>query len=452
MTSGLNRRQFLRSAAAAGISLAVADRLLAQAGEQAAPAATTTPAPAGPALRVALVGAGSQGSNLMLNCLKIPGVQFAAVCDVWPYHQELAVKRLKKFDQAPAVYDDYRQMLDKEKSLDAVIIATPDWVHAEQAIDCMQAGKHVYCEKEMAHTVDGARKMVQASRSTKKLLQIGHQRRSNPRYKLGEKLIHNDKMLGRVTHVYGQWNRSRCLSLGWPKDAGLDDATLKKHGYDSMEQFRNWRWYRKFSGGPMVDLGSHQVDVFNWLLKATPASVFASGGADYPEYKGHEWYDNVIAVYEYNTTFGKVRGVYQVLNTTSFGDFYEVIMGDEGSLQISEDTRKGFIFREPEARKKEWENEAKKVDAQGREAITLAVGQTLDPSGRPTAKAQALAAEAAKPVHQLHLENFFDAIRTGAALNCPGELSFESAVSVIAANESVAAGKKIEFKPEDFKA
>ena len=73
-------------------------------------------------------------------------------------------------------------MLSDEKDLDAVIIATPDFWHAEQTIACLKAGLHVYCEKEMSNTLEGARKMVQAAKQTGKLLQIGHQRRSNPRY------------------------------------------------------------------------------------------------------------------------------------------------------------------------------------------------------------------------------------------------------------------------------
>jgi predicted dehydrogenase len=79
-------------------------------------------------------------------------------------------------------YEDYREMLDKEKELDAVIIATPDFWHAPHTVDCLEAGKHVYCEKEMSNTLEGARRMVAAARETGKLLQIGHQRRSNPRY------------------------------------------------------------------------------------------------------------------------------------------------------------------------------------------------------------------------------------------------------------------------------
>jgi len=422
---------------AAGAGLLLAPALWAQ---ESQPAATE--------LRIALIGAGSQGRNLLTQCLKIAGVRFAAVCDIWPYHQRYSANILKKYDQPVKVYADYQEMLAKETDLDAVIIATPDWVHAEQAAACLRAGRHVYCEKEMANNLDGARRMVQAARETGKLLQIGHQRRSNPRYGQAIKLIRKDKILGRITHVYGQWNRAERLEVGWPKGEEMDAATLKRHGYDSMERFCNWRWYRQYSGGPMADLGSHQVDVFNWILDARPQSVLAGGGHDY--YENSEWYDNVMAVYEYPVEGKIVRGFYQVLSTTSHGGFYETFMGDQGSMVISEDPRKGFIFREVAAPKREWEDEAKKVETMGKEAIELKVGETLAPDGTKTPEAQRMLEESQKPVHQLHLENFFRAIREGTPLSCPPEVAYETAVSVLLANEAVAARRQLEFPADAF--
>ena len=93
--------------------------------------------------------------------LRIPGLRFRAVCDIWTeYNQRRVVNTLKRFKQEPNGYEDYREMLDKEKELDAVIIATPDFWHAPHTIDCLKAGKHVYCEKEMSNTLEGARSMV----------------------------------------------------------------------------------------------------------------------------------------------------------------------------------------------------------------------------------------------------------------------------------------------------
>lgn len=435
----ISRREFVAGVAAAGVA-ALGARALAQ---------ESKPAGSSAELKVAMIGPGSQGRNLLINCLKIEGICFGALCDIWPYHQKYAANILKKYDQPVNVYADYQELLAKEKGLDAVIIATPDWVHAEQASACLKAGLHVYCEKEMANNLEGAKAMVLAARQTKKLLQIGHQRRSNPRYLHAERLIHKDKILGRITHFYGQWNRERRMDLAWPKGEELDEAALKKYGYDNMDRFRNWRWYKKYSGGPMADLGSHQVDVFNWFLRARPKSVVAQGGLDY--YKDREWADNCLATYEYPGADGPVRGFYQVLNTTSYGGFYEVFMGDEGSLLISEDSRRGQVFREVMAKKQTWENEAAKVESMGKEAITLNVTASLKADGKNVAQAQALEAAIAKPPHQLHLENFFDAIRKGTPLSCPPEVAYETAVTVLAANESVDKKAAVEFKDSDFK-
>lgn len=436
---GISRREFVQAAAVAGAGLLTPLPAIAR------------PRPRPDDIHVAMIGAGNQGrGSLLVDTLKIPGIRFVAICDIWPYNQTYAANILKKYEQPVNLYADYQDMLAKEKNLDAVIIATPDWMHSEHTCAALKAGKHVYCEKEMSNTVEGARAMVKTAKETGKLLQIGHQRRSNPMYAHGLKLITNDKVCGRITHVNGQWNRAKRYDLGWPKGKEMDEATLKKYGYDTMERFANWRWFKKYSGGPMADLGSHQVDVYNWFLGTPPKAVLAAGGADY--YKDREWFDHVMSIYEFEVNGNVVRGYYQVLNTTSYGGFYEAFMGDGGTVVVSEDKKRNMMFREPDAKRREWEDESEKVESMDRDAITLKIGQTLDPNGQPTAEGQKLLAESQKPEHQLHLENFFGAIRNGTPLSCPAEVGFETCVTVLKANEAVMAGKRMEFKPEEFKA
>ena len=438
-TDGVTRREFVQGAAAASGGIMLGAYAWGQ----------DTPAGAGDELALAIIGVGSQGANLLNNCLKIPGVRFTAVCDIWPYWLTRFEKLLKRYDQPVATYQDYREMLAKEQHIDAVIVAAPDFVHAEHANACLKAGKHVYCEKEMSNTLAGAASMVRTARETGKLLQIGHQRRSNPRYWHALKLIEKDKILGRITHCSGQWNRARLLEQGWPRSHELDADTLSRYGYGSMQEYRNWRWFKKYSGGPIADLGSHQVDVFNWALKSGPKSVFASGGTDY--YKESEWYDNILCIYEYATPDGPVRGSYQVLNTTSHGGFYETFMGDEGSLIVSEDPRKGGFFREVHAKRREWEAESETTEQEGREMFELKIGETLAPDGSKDPEGQRLLEESKKPVHQLHLENFFDAIRSGSPLSCPAEVGYETAASVLKANDSLAAGRPLVYEAQEFR-
>jgi predicted dehydrogenase len=158
----------------------------------------------------------------------------------------------------------------------------------------------------------------------------------------------------------------------------------------------------------MADLGSHQLDVFNWFLETPPKRVLASGGLDYyTQQAGRDWYDNVLTIYEWEVGGKPVRGSYQVLNTSSMGGFWEAFMGDEGSLAISEDPRKGHFFREQHGKKREWEDQSEMVAAMDRDAIELKIGETLAPDGSKDAEGQRLLEESKKPVHQLHLENFF---------------------------------------------
>ncbi len=441
--AGLTRREFVQSAAAAGLMVTLPNWARA-----ARPDETSAEE-----LAVAIIGPGSQGRFLMTQSLKIPGIRYVAVCDIWPYHQKYAANILKKYGHNVNVYEDYREMLVQEQHLDAVIVATPDWMHAEHSIACLEAGKHVYCEKEMAHTLDGAKRMVVAARQTGNLLQIGHQRRSQPRYWHALKMIEKDKILGRITHTYGQWNRARLLELGWPKGKELAAETLARYGYESMDQFRNWRWYRKYSGGPMADLGSHQIDIFNWFLKAQPKAVMANGGLDYyTEQPGRDWYDNVLSIYEYDTAAGPVRAFYQVLNTTSAGGFYEQFMGDEGTLQISDDGKTGYVFREVAAKKREWEDEAEKVEQMGRDAIELKIGETLSSDGKKDPEAQEMLEQAARDSRVLHLENFFNAVRGEGELTCPAEVAYETCATVLKANEAVERGCRVEFAANEFKA
>jgi predicted dehydrogenase len=403
-------------------------------------------------INVALLGCGAQGQVLMDACRNIPGIHFKAVCDIWTaYNQRRVSRLLQVYKHEHNTYVDYKEMLDKEKDrLDAVIVATPDFWHAEHAIACMKAGMHVYCEKEMSNTLESARKMVEAAKQTGKLLQIGHQRRSNPRYiHCYDNIIKASKMLGQITTINGQWNRSKaaCEYLGWPKKYPVDDATLEKYGFKSMMQFRNWRWYKGLGGGPIVDLGSHQIDIYSWFLGANPKSVIASGGTDY--WKDHEWYDTVMVIYEYDTKDGTVRAFYQTITTNSSQGYFETFMGDEGTLQISESASRGAIYREPGA--PDWDKWVKlgyvNEHAKKEEEKTDAV---LDPRETVPVGQYDLSVTMDVPYHQPHLENFFNAVRGKAKLNCPAEIGYETAVAVLKVNEAVAAGEKLEFKPEEF--
>jgi len=441
----VNRTRFMQSATALGMLAA----LKARAVENAELTGKKNP----DQLNIALIGAGAQGRILTESCLRIPGIRFKAICDIWNYSQRYSERYLKKYGHEVNVYEDYRELLANEKDIDAVIVASPDWMHAEHATACMNAGYHVYCEKEMSNSLEKAASMVHTAAATGKVLQIGHQRRSNPRYIHAiEKLIHEEKLLGTVTHASAQWNRAQAEDLGWPKKYEVDAATLDKYGYNSMTEFRNWRWYKKYGGGPIVDLGSHQIDLFEWVWGVNPKSVIASGGTDF--YKHREWYDNVLCIYEYDTPEGTARAFYETLTTTGHRGFSEAFRGTQGTIEIAEVPQRGnSALREAHA--PDWQPYAdqgliKSVVAPIKKSTTKNV--TVDVRVTAEAGAWPLPVDLTKPAHQPHLENFFNAIRYGTELNCPGEKGYETAVAVLAVNRAVASGQRIEFKPSDFHA
>ena len=203
----------------------------------------------------------------------------------------------------------------------------------------------------MSNTLEGARSMVAAARETGKLLQIGHQRRSNPRYiHCYEKLLGEAKLLGRIVTVNGQWNRAVTPDLGAPDRYAIPQAQLTQYGFKDMHQFRNWRWYKGKGGGPIVDLGSHQIDIYSWFLGANPSHVMASGGLLYYEPKTHEWYDTVMVVYDYDTPLGPAKAYYQTQTTNGSQGYFETFMGDQGTLLISESevNNAGLALSRPE--------------------------------------------------------------------------------------------------------
>lgn len=442
-----SRRDFLKVAGLAGGGL-----MMASASARAQEAKKINPSEE---MNVALVGMGAEGEVLLNSLLKIPGIRFRAVCDIWACRRRYARGRILggvKQELKDHLYEDYKDLIANEKDLDAVVIATPDFWHSPQTVDFLKAGVNVYCEKMMSNTVEGARKMVQAARETGKLLQIGHQRKSNPRYKfVRDVLLRENQLCGRLTGANAQWNRAVTKDLEVPagKAFEISEETLHKYGYKDKQQFRNWRWYKGLGGGPISDLGAHQIDIFAYMFGGRPKSVLAGGGNSF--YK-KDWYDDVMCIYEFDTFQGfPARAFYQVLTTTSVGGYFEQFFGTDGSVKMSENPALTKIFKEngrPDLDEK-WGSLVKNgvlVEREQAEVKTADVRESKPP------KEYGFDIDIGKPIHMPHLENFFNAIRGKEKLNCDGEHAFEAEAAVYKVNEAVEAKKMLYFSDEDFKA
>jgi predicted dehydrogenase len=441
----LNRREFISATAVAGAGM-----LLNGCRSESGQADTRAKKSSLNDINIALIGYGEEGKVLLESLLNIEGVKLVALCDIWDFHLEQGARYLGKLGNPVNSYENYEDLLAKEKDLQAVVIATPDFWHAPMTNTCLKAGLDVYCEKMMSNTIEGARSMVATMRETGKLLQIGHQRRSNPRYVFTKnRLLQDSSFCGRLTAAQAQWNRAVKEDFGWPKKYQMPASKLAKYGYKDMHQFANWRWYKGLGGGPLSDLGAHQIDVFNWWM-GLPKSVVASGGLDY--YKNHDWYDNAMVIYEYQMPEGVARAFYQVQTTTSAGGgYFETFMGDDGTIKMSEDPSLCAIYREARAVAVTWDD----LVAKGYVRAKPTTGQD---AAKVDVRETAQLAEYEipvffnKPVHQPHLENFFNTMRGTAKLNCPADDAFSSEYVIHRANDAIAAEKRLVLTPEEMKA
>jgi predicted dehydrogenase len=441
----LNRREFIGATAVAGAGLLL-NGCKSDSEQKAAPVKSSSLR----SIHIALIGYGEEGKVLLESLLNIEGVRVVALCDIWDYHRNEGERYLEKLGNQVRAYENYEDLLAKEKDLQAVVIATPDFCHAPMTNTSLKAGLHVYCEKMMSNTIDGARSMVKTMNETGKLLQIGHQRRSNPRYLFTlNRLLREAQFCGRLTAAQGQWNRAVKEDFGWPKKYEMPASLLAKYGYKDMRQFRNWRWFKGLGGGPLSDLGAHQIDIFNWWL-GSPKSVIASGGLDY--YKNHDWYDNAMVIYEYPLPQGVARAMYQVQTTTSAGGgYYEMFMGDEGTIKMSEDPSLCAIYREARATDVSWDDLTQKGYVRLKEASPVDAAK-VDVRETAQLAEYEIPVFFNKPPHQPHLENFFNAIRGTAKLNCPGDEAFTSEYVIHRANDAVAAQTRLAITAEEVKA
>ena len=445
----ISRREFISTTAVAGAGL-----LLTSCSPDGSPKTAAAKKSPLNKLNIALIGCGAQGQVLLDSLMVIEGLNLVAIVDIWEYKRNENIRRLKSLGFEVKGYENYEDLLANEKDLQAVVVAAPDFWHAPITNACLKAGLHVYCEKMMSNTIDGARSMVQTMRETGKLLQIGHQRRSNPRYIFAlNRLVHDAKICGRLTAAQAQWNRAVTDDLLWPRKSEILPEKLAKYGFKDMHQFRNWRWFKGLGGGPLSDLGAHQIDIFNWWFGSTAKSVMASGGVDY--YAKHDWYDNAMVVYEFTTAEGSTaRAFYQVQTTTSAGGgYFEMFMGDEGTIKMSENPSITKLWREDRSTKA-WDELAGKNYLRA-SAVAKPAGDADKVDVRETAPLleYEIPVSFNKKIHQPHLENFFNAIRDkNVKLNCPADEAFRSEYIIHKANEAIAAQKTIPITKEEVEA
>lgn len=324
--------------------------------------------------RVAVIGAGARGSDLIRALTTIEGVELVGVCDDYPPHLEQGAKYA---GPKAKTYADYRKLLDDLKP-QAVVVAVPLHLHYRIASDCIAAGCDLFLEKTMCYSIAEAKKLARQVADSKLVFQIGLQRRANPIYKQAQAMVASG-MIGQVTSIKAQWHRNN----SWRRPVPV---TRTDANWNALERRLNWRLYKDSSGGLMAELGSHQMDVANWFIGVHPKRVFASGGIDYYR-DGREVFDNISCLYEYEITPPErkpytVRVSYTSLCSNAYEGAAELIMGSKGSLYLT--SSKGLLFQEKSADVVPWEGGKDKAAADANAALVTA-GKTLKLSNDPWA-------------------------------------------------------------------
>ncbi|HET7214400.1 MAG TPA: Gfo/Idh/MocA family oxidoreductase [Terriglobia bacterium] len=376
----------------------------------------------GDRVRFGLIGAGGRGQAIFKAAIKVPNTQAVAVADVYT----------RRLDQAKAIapgvktYSDFRRLLD-DKSVDAVLIATPQHQHALNFVPAIQAGKDVYQEKTMAFTPDHARRMRKAFESSNRVVQIGIQSLSGIGYTRVRGLATPERM-GAITALHTHAFRNAPYG-GWKREIPDDcdtahvdwkafEGEAEPRPFDS-NRYMNWRFYWDYSGGNVYENFVHQVGFWHKVLglDIPPSVTMAGNNYRNPEMDLPDTMDVTMdyekkILFTWNSMFGNRH----------YGEQFDLLLGTNGTILRDEDENIRYV---PEGRKHEPES--------------MQAG---------TGKGSAPDIVDAGDATQDHMQNFFDCVRSRKEPNAPFEIGYKSAIACQMCNMSYRLKRTVRWDPQ----
>lgn len=259
--------------------------------------------------RIGIIGPGSRGQHLMGFLAANPKVEIVAVCDVFQPSIDAALA----IAPGAKAYTDYRKLLD-DKNVDAVVIATPLNLHHRMAMDAFDAGKHVFCEKAIAYSLEETHAIYQRYQQSGKVFFVGQQRLFDPRYIHAIEMVHSGEF-GVVSGIRAFWHRNN----DWRRPVP-DNAT---------DEQINWRLYSAYSKGIMTELACHQLQIGTWAMREIPNKVMGHGAITFWKEK-REVYDNVSCIYQFDN--GVKLNFDSVLSNKFYG-LEEQILCNKGTIE-----------------------------------------------------------------------------------------------------------------------
>jgi predicted dehydrogenase len=448
-------------------------------------------------VKAAIIGTGNEGCQAMIRYHNRAYVDYIGYCDARPSQQKRAIKEFKDHKDYSAAdlkalrkYDDIDALL-ADKDVEMVVIALPLFLHAPIAIKAMEAGKHVFCEKLMAHNVGECKQMIKTSYDKNKLLAIGHQRHYSALYDNANYLVQSGT-LGEIRHIRALWHRNNARPVvekdkdgnvkfdkdgnpvykrddkgnivyndSWKPPIPPEDENVeyKKYGFRSVEELVRWRLYNRTGAGLMAELGSHQLDACSIFLgKKHPLAVTGIGGTFFYT-DGREVEDHVFVNFEFP---GKAENdhvvvSYSSITTNAFDRYGEEVMGTNATMFVEEE-KEMLLFKEgggwASARTTNITVETKGAGKPVVEASPSAAGPTLASS------LGGLAVADPSRGYREELEHFAYCIRNGNQSRyyddkehlprCTGEVAMADAIVALTSNIAMRQKRRIEFDPAWF--
>jgi predicted dehydrogenase len=482
-------------------------------------------------VKTVLIGGGDEG-GVLVGEHNPDFLRFVGVCDIRPTNMKrifegdpkvplrkgfkkvygsACEKDITKFEDLDSLYP----WLKENKEVEAVVIALPLHLHAPVAVKVMQIGKergqpiHVLCEKLMAWNIKQCKQMIQTAKDTNSVLSIGHQRHYSMIYSHAQEVLKSG-VLGDIKHIRALWHRN----FTWPythdakkgkQVAGITQPkfrdgwfppvleedynplrdSVKKHGYDSVEQLIRWRLYAETGGGLMAELGSHQLDACSIFLgKVHPLAVQGFGGKLFfgPGKNDRNIDDHVFVTYEFpgpNHPRGPNKGsdkndvvvmTYSSISTNGFEQYGECLMGSRGTM-IVEAEQRVMLYSEKDPTKK---GNARTIEVNlstlKKDAVAADSSSTW---GGPTAAVSAaqVAAGGSGPVsrgYREEMEDFAYCVRMWdhkvgyekdnngkykqRLPRCHGEVAMADAIVALTANRAMKDKERIKFEEDWFDA
>ncbi len=433
---------------------------------------------AGP-VKAGIVGTGMEG-RVLIDSIDPKYINLVGLCDIRPDNLavgEFWVKTKNKLNDNPKTYLKYEDML-ADPELEAVLIATPLFLHGPMTLQALDAGKHVFVEKTMAYSVDECVQMVEKARQKNLNLQVGHMKFYNPLYWDTYRMF-KEGMLGNVYHARMAWHRNTdwnyWIHVQQQHFDALMDFDPTPYEYSDHEELVNWRWYNRTSQGMWSELASHQLAISNWFFGENGKDVLPTAvqghqthsksvydleekyrGWDPEKLEMNKVYegdprdsnDHIYAIYEYPE--GRTV-TYSAIQSNVYDKSYEMFMGTWGTVILQSEVE-SYLFWEPGWDETKAAEEAKAIKENNRTEV--AVEEEGEEGEAAMGHATAGAAtggggDTGMSIYQPYtweLEGFAHTIRSGAPNLCDGVRAGKTALAIYAGKEAATKHQRVEIE------